>query len=335
MSTKFSLPSLIFHPAYLALTKFIQVSGYKIARSSVRNSLNTIKGSFDLSKLNELLTNFFTDLLVLKIESEVEDLNHIITPCFLLRTDNNNFSIYVVQKIEGDNILVLGENNKEYNMVSVDFKNLLKGAIIILKEEETYVPSPKLLKAYNEEKEADKNYQNNIKVVDAFLSPEECVKIIEFSEDNNLYERSKTGSVDGAKVSVYRTSSSAKLENYKESPITIQLKKKVVNYLKCDINKIEKLQTVRYYKNEEFRPHFDASPTLAPRKLTCLIYLNDGFSGGGTYFPELNLEVTPKTGRLLVFENLDANNEIITQSFHQGFPINNGVKYACNIWLNT
>lgn len=53
--------------------------------------------------------------------------------------------------------------------------------------------------------------------------------------------------------------------------------------------------------DERFQLHFDAIYEKSNRYLVALWYLNDVPSGGETVFPDLQLAVTPQTGRLLVF----------------------------------
>jgi prolyl 4-hydroxylase len=52
---------------------------------------------------------------------------------------------------------------------------------------------------------------------------------------------------------------------------------------------------------EQFQLHFDAVNHLSNRYLVLLWYLNDVAEGGATRFPQLGVDVAPKTGRLLVF----------------------------------
>ncbi|MGJ8745460.1 2OG-Fe(II) oxygenase [Polaribacter sp.] len=332
MSTKSTLNSLINHPYYLTVKRFIDASGFKISRSSVRESIKKIEGTLDLSKLHGLLSEFFSDLIVFQINSEIDNLDYIITPCFLLHTKENEFFIYVVIKIEEDKVLIFEQDKKDFTISTEEFQNLLKGSIIILKEEETYKPTENILKKYNEEQKQDKEYINSVTVLDDFLSKEECEKIITFCEEDVLFRRSKVGFGVNNRQSNSRTSSSAFMEKNESSIIISDLKEKIATFLGCNLSKIEGLQTVRYYKSEGFKAHYDVDDNLK-RKLTCLLYLNDGFSGGNTYFPEIDFIVTPKVGRLLIFQNLDEDNKIIPQSFHQGSSILNGVKYACNIWI--
>lgn len=52
---------------------------------------------------------------------------------------------------------------------------------------------------------------------------------------------------------------------------------------------------------EKFQTHFDSVNERASRYLVFLWYLNDVAAGGGTAFPQLDLRVEARAGRLLVF----------------------------------
>ena len=61
---------------------------------------------------------------------------------------------------------------------------------------------------------------------------------------------------------------------------------------------------LKRYRNdgdERFQPHFDSVGPVANRYLVFLWYLNDVAEGGETAFVDLDLAVTPKAGRLVVF----------------------------------
>lgn len=53
--------------------------------------------------------------------------------------------------------------------------------------------------------------------------------------------------------------------------------------------------------SERFQPHFDSLGAVANRYLVFLWYLNDVTEGGETVFVDLDLEVRPKAGSLLMF----------------------------------
>jgi len=69
------------------------------------------------------------------------------------------------------------------------------------------------------------------------------------------------------------------------------------------------------------------------RKKTALIYLNENFKGGETDFPKLNTRVTPKTGKLVVWDNLDDQGNPLKDSLHAGLPVTEGTKYIVVIWI--
>ena len=65
---------------------------------------------------------------------------------------------------------------------------------------------------------------------------------------------------------------------------------------------------MKRYENDghdQFKDHVDVQdhPT-ARRMLTMFIYLNDVSEGGETYFPKLDLKITPRCGKLLIFPPL-------------------------------
>jgi hypothetical protein len=61
------------------------------------------------------------------------------------------------------------------------------------------------------------------------------------------------------------------------------------------------LKRYRPGQDERFQLHFDAVNHLAHRYLVMLWYLNDVAHGGETRFPQLDITIRPKTGRLIVF----------------------------------
>lgn len=107
---------------------------------------------------------------------------------------------------------------------------------------------------------------------------------------------------------------------------------KVADYLQVNESQIEDLQVIRYKENQQYKPHLD--PTREnDRVYTVILYLNDDFVGGETYFPLLDLKVKPKKGKSLCFLNRDSASQVISYSKHAGLPVTSGVKYICNIWI--
>lgn len=106
----------------------------------------------------------------------------------------------------------------------------------------------------------------------------------------------------------------------------------------------EFLQILRYRPGEEFRPHVDyfneegagSYQSLADggqRAQTVLIYLNDGYTGGSTRFPKLELDVKGRRGDILHFHNLGADGLGHRNSLHAGVPVIAGEKWLLSQWL--
>jgi prolyl 4-hydroxylase len=79
-------------------------------------------------------------------------------------------------------------------------------------------------------------------------------------------------------------------------------------------------------QDEQFQLHFDAVDFVANRYLVLMWYLNDVAAGGQTRLPQLELEIVPKTGRLLIFPPY-------WMYQHEGAPPLSGDKYIISTYL--
>jgi hypothetical protein len=82
------------------------------------------------------------------------------------------------------------------------------------------------------------------------------------------------------------------------------------------------LRIYRYEIGEHFGLHHDQSyqdPGGRRSLLTFMVYLNEGFSGGETSFPEQGQVITPRTGMALLFQHM---------LLHAGERVTSGTKYA-------
>jgi prolyl 4-hydroxylase len=116
---------------------------------------------------------------------------------------------------------------------------------------------------------------------------------------------------------------------------------------------LEGLQLVRYTKGQFFGVHHDlgdyneadGTVELPPKQecgircrrrlVTILCYVNEVEQGGNTEFPSLNddLQVEPRAGRAVLWQNVLPNGLPDARTVHAGAPVEDGVKYALNIWL--
>ena len=61
-----------------------------------------------------------------------------------------------------------------------------------------------------------------------------------------------------------------------------------------------------------------------------------GYEGGETHFPKLNISITPKRGRAVLWPSvLDSDpNERDFRTEHEAVTVTEGVKFAANYWLH-
>lgn len=169
--------------------------------------------------------------------------------------------------------------------------------------------------------------------IDNFISEDICSLII-----NNYKQKVTIQSTASGLNSKYRTSSSFTLE--RNSPEISQISNNIKSKLFSDINFFEKPQIHKYEKNQEYLDHYDARDikmidenNFNQRRNTAILYLNDNFKGGGTYFKNKNITVTPKKGRLLLFENCFKGTDYIHPlSLHSGLRIKEGIKWILTLW---
>lgn len=96
----------------------------------------------------------------------------------------------------------------------------------------------------------------------------------------------------------------------------------------------EPLHILRYASGQEYRPHLDALPAATNQRIvTALVYLNEGYEGGETHFPELDVKVRGGTGDVLVFRNALPDGRADTRMRHAGLPVTSGEKWLATRWI--
>ena len=86
------------------------------------------------------------------------------------------------------------------------------------------------------------------------------------------------------------------------------------------------LKRYRPAMDEKFQPHFDSVNEVANRFFVLLWYLNDVSEGGETVFPQLEVRIAARQGRLLVFPPY-------WMFQHAGMPPVSGDKYILSTYL--
>ena len=109
----------------------------------------------------------------------------------------------------------------------------------------------------------------------------------------------------------------------------------------------ESFQVIYYGITQEYRQHYDSwvhdgsdkthrcMNKGGARMKTALCYLNDVTKGGGTKMTKLDITVSAEKGKLLVFHNTvsDIDHTRHELSEHAGLPVEEGEKFAFNLWF--
>lgn len=179
------------------------------------------------------------------------------------------------------------------------------------------------------------------------LSDEEADRMIELGGELGYERSSDVGEEqpDGTfttNVNNGRTSTNAWCtDECYEDPIAKSLMARIEEITGIPETNSENLQLLRYGNDQFYQVHNDYIPynlerPCGVRVLTFYMYLNDVEEGGETNFPRVNLTVTPKRGRAVLWPSVYDHdpNKKDPRSDHQAKKVIQGVKYGANAWIH-
>lgn len=173
------------------------------------------------------------------------------------------------------------------------------------------------------------------------FTDEECNTIMnlcgEFYPSMNYNADSKKAEVDKIRTSTTYYDREYKFGLYQKKIYSV-LKDKF-NFVKdFDISHFEPLSILKYGVGQQYREHKDyfnnlnSKSTENDRFATAILYLNDDFEGGETFFKYLKINIKPEKGSLLFFD-YKYNDELNMLTRHQGLPVYTGKKYIATQWI--
>jgi prolyl 4-hydroxylase len=177
----------------------------------------------------------------------------------------------------------------------------------------------------------------DIYVVRDFLDRKQCAGLIGMIDRQRVPSQLLAPSADPE----FRTSESCNLDPANKFVIAIEAR--IAGLMGIDPLHGETIQGQRYAVGQRFKMHHDFFHTDLPyweemaqtggqRTWTAMIFLNEPEGGGETYFDKAGIKVTPRTGNLLAWNNLDARGEPNFFSLHEGMPVTAGTKYIITKW---
>jgi len=174
-------------------------------------------------------------------------------------------------------------------------------------------------------------------IIRDFLTAGQCAELIAIIDANRI----PSPVVSDDPVPPFRTSETCYL--YPGAAVAAAVEAKLDEVTGIDPVHGEVLQGQRYGVGQEFKAHHDffhtdqlywrnQVPIGGQRTWTAMAFLNEPEAGGRTHFPAAGITVTPKTGNLLVWNNMDELGAPNAASLHQGMPVEMGVKYVLTKW---
>ena len=173
------------------------------------------------------------------------------------------------------------------------------------------------------------------------LSSEECDQLVESARPK--LKRSQTVDIKtgGEEVNDVRTSNGMFFQ-IGQNEIVKKLESRIATLVNWPIEKGEGLQILQYKPGAEYKPHYDYfDPNLSSSAIalknggqrvgTFIIYLHEPEQGGGTVFPDINLEVIPRKGNAVFFSYEEDSPE--SKTLHGGSPVIKGEKWIATKWL--
>ena len=173
------------------------------------------------------------------------------------------------------------------------------------------------------------------------LGPEECDALIAAATPRMARSLTVATRTGGEEINDHRTSDGMFFQRG-ESPLIQRIEERIARLLNWPIENGEGLQVLHYGPGAEYKPHYDyfdpaepGTPTIVrrggQRVGTLVMYLNTPEKGGGTVFPDVQVEVAPQRGNAVFFsyERPDAS----TRTLHGGAPVIAGDKWIATKWL--
>mmetsp|Transcript_444 Transcript_444/g.841 ORF Transcript_444/g.841 Transcript_444/m.841 type:complete len:345 (-) Transcript_444:119-1153(-) len=180
---------------------------------------------------------------------------------------------------------------------------------------------------------------------DDFMNVDETnalVNVVEYWERSTDTGRmNKFGEV-GRVLSDSRTSSNSWCrEKCESNPHVRSIIDRIAYTTSVPVPNYESFQVLRYEIGQYYKPHHDTGGSqmrlaCGPRILTFFLYLSDVEEGGETAFPKLDISVSPKRGKALMWPGVmsDNPNVIDHRTIHEARPVTRGLKYAANTWIH-
>jgi len=137
-----------------------------------------------------------------------------------------------------------------------------------------------------------------------------------------------------------------------ENPLVAEIEEKIAEYTNTPVVNGEDMQVLMYRTGQHYKTHWDYFDPRFPqnqqvlqrggqRIMTFMVFLNEVDNGGETHFPRVpnedktdSLKIKPKTGRAIIWWNVNEQGNIDTDTLHEGLdPQNGSIKFIITRWI--
>ena len=169
---------------------------------------------------------------------------------------------------------------------------------------------------------------------DGFASRAECQYLIETAKPLLAQSSVVDPHTGQLRPHPVRTSDGAMFPWASEDLVISALNRRIAAASGTDEPSGEPLQILRYLPGQEYKPHLDALPSQGNQRiLTMLVYLNEEYSGGETFFTRTGLKFAGATGDGLLFANTGPGGHPDQNAEHAGLPVARGEKFIASRWI--
>ena len=184
----------------------------------------------------------------------------------------------------------------------------------------------------------------SIRVFDDIYSHEECEYLIEMAAPFLLPSHTVHPETGIRVHNELRTSHGWSFHPTQEDIVLLQVKERLAKQTGMGVNHAESFAMLRYRPGQEYRAHYDFIDPASgeagqeigrngQRKITIFSYLQTVAAGGETEFPRLDLRVSPRQGRAVIFQNTKDNGDLDLESLHASLPVIEGEKWLATLWF--
>lgn len=186
--------------------------------------------------------------------------------------------------------------------------------------------------------------ENNIVSYKKFLTPLECT-YIKAAAAQTIQPSNTIHPITGKLIkNTIRTSSSSNFDPVSRDCVIYTIDERIAAASGTNVDQGEPLNVLYYQIGEEYKFHHDYLPDTGKekmtllkesgqRKYTFLISMNEGYLGGETFFPDLNLMYRGQLGDALLFQNLHNDGSVNKLMRHAGLPLIKDCKWIASKWI--